>query len=100
MQSEKLRAAIDILSQKTLAGADFKNIVSYLLYSHGVSDPYMCLADFDSYRNTFDKMMKDYADAENWSRKSLVNIAQAGYFAADRSIKDYADKIWHINKIR
>ncbi len=100
MQSDRLRSAIDLLSTKTLAGGDFRNIVSYLLYSHGVSDPYMCLADFDSYINTFDKMMADYAEPEKWTKKSLVNIAGAGFFAADRSIKDYADKIWHINKIR
>ena len=40
----------------------------------------------------FDKMMADYAEPEKWTKKSLVNIAGAGYFAADRSIKDYADK--------
>lgn len=100
MQSERLRAAIDMLSQKTLAGNDFKSIVSYLLYSHGVSDPYMCLADFDSYVNTFDSMMTDYADSETWTKKSLVNIARAGFFAADRSIKEYADNIWHIDRIK
>jgi len=100
MQSERLRSAIDLLSSKTFAGNDFKSIVSYLLYSHGVSDPYMCLADFDSYTKTFDRMMKDYADAETWSKKSLVNIAGAGFFAADRSIMDYADNIWHINQIK
>jgi len=100
MQSDRLRGAIDLLSTKTFAGGDFRNIVSYLLYSHGVSDPYMCLADFDSYVNAFDRMMADYAEPEKWTKKSLVNIAGAGYFAADRSIKDYADKIWHINKIR
>ncbi|MBR5447845.1 MAG: glycogen/starch/alpha-glucan phosphorylase [Clostridia bacterium] len=100
MQSDRLHAAIDLLSQKTFAGNDFRSIVSYLLYSHGVSDPYMCLADFDSYISTFDRMMKDYAEPDKWTKKSLINIAGAGYFAADRSIKDYADKIWHINKIK
>ncbi len=100
MQSDRLRAAIDMLSQKSLAGNDFKSIVSYLLYSHGVSDPYMCLADFDSYMNTFDSMMTDYADKKAWTEKSLVNIAKAGFFAADRSIKEYADNIWHIKKVK
>ncbi len=99
MQSDRLRAAIDILSQKSLAGNDFKSIVSYLLYSHGVSDPYMCLADFDSYINTFDTMMTDYADREAWTKKSLVNIAKAGFFAADRSIREYAENIWNIKRV-
>lgn len=99
MQSDRLRAAIDMLSQRSLAGNDFKSVVSYLLYSHGVSDPYMCLADFDSYINTFDTMMKDYAERETWTKKSLVNIAKAGFFAADRSIREYADNIWNIKRI-
>ncbi|MCI9450366.1 MAG: glycogen/starch/alpha-glucan phosphorylase [Clostridiales bacterium] len=100
MQSERLRRSIDFLSQNTLADNDFSSIVSYLLYLHGVADPYMCLADFDSYTATFDRMMKDYKDDKAWSRKSLINIAGAGYFAADRSIKDYAENIWKLKAIK
>ena len=100
MQSERLRAAIDFLSHTKLAGHDFSQIVSYLLYSHGISDPYMCLADFDSYYQTFGRMIGDMNDTVGWAKKSLVNIAKAGYFSADRSIREYAENIWNIRKIR
>ena len=100
MQSDRLKSAIDLLTHRRFADNDFSSIVSYLLYSHGVSDPYMCLADFDSYRSTFDTMMRDYGDTGTWEKKSLINIAGAGYFAADRSIREYAENIWHISKIK
>ena len=41
-------------------------------------------------------MIHAYADQENWNRMSLINIARSGIFAADRSIADYADTIWHV----
>ena len=59
----------------------------------------MCLADFESYRTTHERAIKDYADKEKWNRMSLLNIASAGYFAADRSINEYAEKIWHIERM-
>ena len=59
----------------------------------------MCLADFDSYQTTHKRITDDYRDRKAWNRKSLINIASSGYFAADRSIKEYADNIWHIKPV-
>ena len=72
----------------------------YLLYSNRVSDPFMCLADFDFYADAHRKMREAYEDRERWNRMALVNIAKAGYFSSDRSIKEYADNIWHIKPNR
>ena len=44
-------------------------------------------------------MLDDYANRELWNKKALHNIAKAGFFAADRSIKEYADNIWHIKSL-
>ena len=41
-------------------------------------------------------MMDTYRDKDRWNRMSLINIARSGFFAADRSIADYADDIWHV----
>jgi len=60
----------------------------------------MCIADFDSYYATHERMIRDYADRERWSRMSLINTAKSGYFASDRSIREYADNIWHLKPIR
>ena len=97
--SPRLRAAIDRLYYP-LAGRDFSHIAEYLTAgTAGVADPYMCLADFESYRTTFDRMLTDYEDRMGWARRSLVNIAASGRFAADRSIREYADRIWHLRRI-
>ncbi|MBQ1963047.1 MAG: glycogen/starch/alpha-glucan phosphorylase, partial [Clostridia bacterium] len=81
------------------AGESFADIASYLLGGHGVADPYMCLADFESYRVTHEDMIRAYADKETWNRMSLLNIAAAGHFAADRSIEEYAQRIWNLKKV-
>jgi len=44
-------------------------------------------------------MLEAYGDRERWNRMALVNIASAGYFAADRAIREYAENIWHIEPV-
>lgn len=58
-------------------------------------DPYMVLADFDSYANAQKRAEALYGDAKGWQRMCLINTANAGRFAADRAIREYAEKIWH-----
>lgn len=58
-------------------------------------DPYMVLADFDSYADAQKRAEALYGDAKGWQRMCLVNAANAGRFAADRAIREYAEKIWH-----
>lgn len=60
------------------------------------SDPYMVLADFDSYRAAQKLSSKLYKDKYKWLKMSLNNIAGAGVFSADRAVKDYARDIWGI----
>ena len=79
-------------------GESFKDIADYLLYSGNVPDPYMCLADFDSYIEAYEKMDKVYKDRKKWNQMSLTNIATSGFFAADRSIEKYAKEIWGLTK--
>ncbi len=57
-------------------------------------DPYMVLADFDSYRNAQNFSTTCYNDTTRWARMSLMNTAGAGVFSADRSVNDYARDIW------
>lgn len=63
-------------------------------------DPYMVLADFADYSAAQQKASALYAqNKEQWNRMSLINIANAGIFAADRSIRDYANNIWHLTPV-
>ncbi len=90
-----------IIAQLNLGfgGESFSEIATYLIAGSGVSDPYMCLADFESYRTAHERAMTDYQDKTKWNRMSLLNIAAAGYFTADRSINDYARDIWNLKRL-
>ncbi|MCL1903141.1 MAG: glycogen/starch/alpha-glucan family phosphorylase [Oscillospiraceae bacterium] len=57
-------------------------------------DRFMCFADFDSYRAAQARVSEMYKDSLEWNRMSLFNIAGAGFFSADRAIKEYNDTIW------
>lgn len=95
----KLKAAVDRISAG-FAGEDFSGIAGYFLSgNHSVADPYLCLADFESYYRTYGAAVSDYANRAAWTSKAICNIAGAGYFAADRSISEYANNIWHLKKV-
>ena len=97
--SSEIRQIIASL-RKGYAGKSFSNIADYLLTSQGIADQYMCLADYESYIETYKKMDKIYNDPKTFAKMSLVNISEAGRFASDRSIKDYAEKIWNIKTVK
>ena len=81
-------------------GESFADIANYLLTGSPIADPYMCMADYDSYLSTQAEMSALYAkDKRSWNQKSLRNIAAAGYFAADRSIREYAENIWNLKPL-
>ena len=81
-------------------GKSFSNIKNYLLNQYPVADPYMCLADFDSYMRTYYEMDAAYKDKMRWNKMSLVNIAKSGIFSSDRSINEYAKNIWNLKKVK
>lgn len=60
------------------------------------ADQYFVLEDFEAYRKAQKTINKEYRDRIGWAKKQLMNIANAGKFSSDRTIKEYADKIWHI----
>jgi len=76
-------------------GQSFSHLSEYLL----VHDPYMCMADFESYRHIHEVASKTYLKRDKWNKMALMNIAGAGKFAADRSINEYAQRIWGIERM-
>ena len=81
-------------------GESFADIANYLLTGAPIADPYMCMADFNSYLTTQQELSKLYATQKReWNQKALRNIAAAGYFAADRSIAEYAENIWNLKAL-
>ena len=77
---------------KGINGATFEEVANSLRHA----DRYMCFADFDSYRGTQAKASETYKDKYLWNKMSLINIASAGIFSADRAVTDYARDIWKL----
>ena len=59
-------------------------------------DWFMTLLDVKEYIETKERMLADYEDELSWERKALVNIAKAGFFSSDRTIREYNDDIWRL----
>jgi len=59
-------------------------------------DPYLVCADFDSYCQTQDDISRMYLNKEEWTKKSIINVAQSGFFSSDRTIREYAKEIWNV----
>ena len=96
----KLRKITESLV-KGYNGESFADIANYLLTGTPVADPYMCMADFESYYITQKRIKDLYAeDKMRWAKISLNNIAGAGIFSADRSIKEYAENIWNLKPLK
>ena len=96
----RIKRLIDALRQG-LNGISFGEIADSLTTGRGGQpDGYMVLADFESYVNAQNKVNDTYCDKEKWNRMSLVNIAKAGFFAADRSVEEYAKRIWGLKPIK
>ena len=92
-----LHRVLDQISNGFKDGIRYDDLVERLLFGNGSpADEYMLLADFASYCAAERRMVETYADRKKWNQMSLHNIARSGIFAADRSIANYADTIWHV----
>ncbi|MDD4291948.1 MAG: glycogen/starch/alpha-glucan phosphorylase [Clostridia bacterium] len=98
LSNPKLRGVVDALNVG-FNGVEFSDIANYLLRGTGVADPYMCFADFKDYARVCGLADEAYRDKTKWNRMSLINIANAGQFSADRAIEEYATKIWKLDKV-
>ena len=99
-ESPRLRRIIESLIIG-FNGQSFSDMANYLLTGSPVADPYMCMADFTSYSKTQRELSDLYVnDKRRWNQISLRNIAASGYFAADRSIKEYAENIWNLKPLK
>lgn len=60
---------------------------------------FLCLADYEHYVDTQERVDDEYRDAENWTRKAVINTAGMGRFSSDRAIREYAERIWELGPI-
>ena len=80
----------------------FRPLYNSLLNTKDTSraDTYFILKDFRSYAEAQQRVEAAYRDQEWWSRAAMINVANAGKFSSDRTIQEYVDDIWHLDKLK
>jgi len=100
-QDEELRHALDWLGSDYFVKGEPNNLPAMVRASllEG-GDPFMVLADFRAYCDAQAKVDAAYRDPKRWARMAILNTARVGKFSSDRSIGDYANKIWQLKPVR
>lgn len=97
-RNEKLRRVIGLIESDFFSPGEhgiFKPILDSFHY-----DTYMTAADFESYDTVQKSVSELYRNPGEWNRRCLFNIANMGMFSSDRSIQDYATKIWNLKPVK
>lgn len=97
-KDECLKKCVDFIVSDTMLSIGNGENLNRLYHELIAKDWFMTFSDFEDYVKTKDRMFKDYTDRKSWLKKMLVNIAKAGYFSSDRTINDYNNDIWHLQK--
>ncbi len=80
----------------------FRDLYNSLLNTESTqyADTYFILKDFESYKKAQERVEAAYRDEKGWARSALINVANAGKFSSDRTIREYAEEIWHLTPIK
>lgn len=98
-QDCRIKRIIDML-RCGVGDEHFTELADNLTIGKGrMGDPYMALADFASYVDAQGRVNDAYTDKYRWGKMSMVNIAKAGFFSSDRSVEEYATRIWNLTKV-
>jgi starch phosphorylase len=96
--SQSLRDVIDLIRSGFFSRGDtelFRPLIDGLLHE----DPYLLLADFQSYIECQQKAEAAYRDTERWTRMSILNTARSAKFSSDRTIREYCSDIWRVKPV-
>lgn len=97
-KDKRLAAAVDFLVSEEMLEAGDRKLLKQLYDELLGKDWFMTFPDFESYCKIKDKALAAYEDRMGWAKKMAVNIAKAGYFSSDRTIDQYNNDIWHLEK--
>jgi len=97
--SPMLKEIISLIERNFFSPSE-ANIFGPILKHITKDDTFFICADFDQYLKAQDKVSKNYRDIEDWTKKSIINVASSGKFSSDRTIIEYADNIWKLPYIK
>ena len=101
----EIRRALTQLIDGTLCPGEpgiFRDLYHSLLFGDGNScaDQYLVLSDLPGYLRAQAAIGKNYLDRRAWTRKAVINTARSWIFASDRTIGEYNDRVWHLDKVQ
>jgi starch phosphorylase len=95
----ELRQTLDMISGGYFS-SDARDLFRQLIDALVDYDPFLLLADFASYIACQEQVDRLYRDHEEWSRRAILNVAGMGAFSSDRTVREYAEKIWNIRPVK
>ena len=95
-KSPVIKEAVDFITGKQAMAVGHKENLKRLSDELLKKDWFMTLADLEEYIKVKDKMLSDYEDRDRWMKMSLTNIAKAGFFSSDRTIRQYNEDVWKL----
>ncbi len=96
----ELAAVIDWLASDDFTGDEGHDVLTPLRDNLLYHDPFLCLADFESYCATQDKVSVAFRDKPRWAKMAIHNTARVGKFSSDRTIAEYAKEIWKLPSVK
>lgn len=93
-----LKCALELIDCGLFSHGDrslFKPLTDSLKYH----DPFLVCADYQSYVDCQDTIAQNFKDREQWTRKSILNVARIGQFSSDRAIQEYCEDIWKVSPV-
>ena len=99
LENEPLtRAAIDLIGSGHFSEGD-RQLFHPLLSNLCSSDPFRVMADIGDYRRAQNEVDGAWQDSQRWTQMSILNTARCGFFSSDRSIREYAERIWKVEPV-
>jgi glycogen phosphorylase len=96
--NESLKAVLEFIDQGYFSHGD-RELFRPLTDQLRSRDPFMVLADFQSYVNCQDQVAQAYLEPTSWTRRSILNTARMGKFSSDRAIREYCKDIWQVHPV-
>lgn len=98
-KSDYIKRILNSLNSTMFCEKDYPQLFRPIFDSLLNSDYYFILADLEDFNNAVHQAEKDYINKELWAQKAVYNVARIGDFSSDRSVMEYAEKIWHVKPV-
>lgn len=98
-KSDYIKRILNAINSSMFCEHDYPQLFRPIYDSLLNSDYYFILADLEAFNNAVHQAEKDFNNKYEWAKKAVLNVARIGYFSSDRSVMEYAEKIWHIKPV-